>query len=122
MRRVLFAVLLLALVAGPAQASPFLVSDSYVTGVIPDHFLVSLDGSTEVVSAPWSGTLRDGTALTNAVHFDLGSVSVGAHSVTVRACGSDAVWGESCSALVPFSFTRPVLVAPNTPTGTQLKR
>src|SRR3989304_10160425 len=119
MRRILFALLLALAVPLLAEAAPFVVCNSYTSGVITDTFRVSLDGAPEVVSPRWSGTTDDGTVLTNVVHFDVGSVTVGAHSVTVKACKDNGVWGEACSAASPFSFTRPALGTPNTLTGTQ---
>src|SRR3990167_5364682 len=122
MRRMLFALLIVLVVPVAAYAAPFAVADSYTTGVIPDTFRVALDGAAEVVSPAFSGTMSDGTVLTNTLHFDVGAVTVGAHSLTVKACKDNGVWGEACSAASPFSFTRPALVAPLIPTGTSLKR
>src|SRR3990167_10727289 len=86
MRRMLFALLLVLVVPVAAYAAPFAVADSYTTGVIPDTFRVALDGAAEVVSPAFSGTMSDGTVLTNTLHFDVGAVTVGAHSLTVKAC------------------------------------
>ena len=122
MRRILFALLLALAVPLLAEAAPFVVCDSYTTGVIPDTFRVSLDGAAEVVSPRWSGTTEDGTVLTNVVHFDVGTVAVGAHSVAVKACKVDPLWGEACSLASPFAFTRPALGPPTTITGGSLKR
>jgi len=122
MRRILLTVLLALAVPVAAHAAPFVVADSYTTGVIPDAFKVSLDGAPDVVSPAFSGTMSDGTVLTNTLHFDVGTVTVGNHSLTARACKDYGVWGEACSAAGPFSFTKPVLTAPSTVTGTQLKR
>src|SRR3989304_352362 len=114
MRRILFALLLALAVPLLAEAAPFLVCASYTSGVIPDTFRVSLDGAAEVVSPRWSGTTEDGTVLTNVVHFDVGTVAVGAHSVAVKACKVDPLWGEACSLASPFAFTRPALGPPTT--------
>jgi len=122
MRRILFVLLFTLAVPVGVHAAPFAVADSYTTGVIPDTFKVSLDGAAEIASPAFSGTMSDGTVLTNTLHFDVGAVTVGAHSLTVKACKDNGVWGEACSAASPFSFTRPALAAPAIPTGTSLKR
>lgn len=110
-----------------SQASPFLVCDSYVAPAdIPDYFKVSVDGGAEVQSPLWSGT--GGTppqTFTNAIHYDVGSMSVGAHVVNIKACNApDPIWNmpEACSAATPFSFTRPPSggVAPSGATGGRL--
>src|SRR3990167_7562831 len=121
MRRILLALLLALAMPAALHAAPFVIADSYTTGVIPDTFRLSLDGAPEVASPAFSGTTSDGTVLTNTLHFDVGAVAIGNHSLTVRACKGDAVWGEACSPSVPFSFTRPTVAAPNSITGTQLK-
>lgn len=121
MPRILLALLLLALPA-LGSASPFLTADSYTTGVIPSAFRVSVDGAPEVSSPAFTGTMDDGTSLVNTLHYDVGSVTVGPHAVNVKSCKDNGVWGEACSAAVPFSFTRPALGAPPTVTGTQLRR
>ena len=121
MKRFLVAGILL-LLAAPAFAAPFVICDSYVApAVLPDAFRVSVDGAAEVVSLPFSGTTADGTVLANAVHFDVGSVAVGAHTVSVKACKDYGVWGVACSAASPFSFSKPAVTAPGILTGTSLK-
>lgn len=106
--------------AAPAWAAPFVVADSYVApAVIPDSFKYALDGGAEVSVPPFSGTMADGTVLVNTVHVDVGSVAVGAHTISVKACKAATIWNpEVCSAPVPFTFTRPgAPVAPSAPTG-----
>lgn len=42
-----------------------------------------------------------------SINMDVSSAAVGTTSLTVRACKTDAVWGEQCSVPVPFDFNRP---------------
>jgi hypothetical protein len=114
MRRILVALLLVALFAAPAFASPFIIADSYTApAVIPDYFKMTVDGGAEFQIPLFSGTMADGTVLQNTVHYDVGSVAVGAHVVTVKACKVGSIWqGEVCSVASPFSFTRPAPIAP----------
>jgi hypothetical protein len=54
-----------------------------------------------------------------AIRMDITAAEAGAiTSLTVKACKSDPIWGEQCSAAVPFEFTRPA--APPTPAGIRL--
>jgi hypothetical protein len=57
---------------------------------------------------------------TKQLKYDVGYVSSGAHSLTVKACKSDNVWGEICSDSVPFDFSKPTPAAP--PSGLKLIR
>jgi len=81
--------------ATTAMASPFLVSDP-ATGVT----LYKITGPAWTPSA--CGIAPDGS-----LKADVSGAPVGTTQLTVTACNEDAVWGESCSDPVPFSFTRP---------------
>jgi len=127
MRRILLALLLALAMPAALHAAPFVITDSYTApAVIPDRFRVSFDGGVETVLLPFSGTMTDGTVLTNAVRYDLVGITVGAHTVKIRACKGDPVWGEACSPtpLTPFSFTKPAppVAPPLEPTGLSLSR
>jgi hypothetical protein len=98
-------------------AAPFLVCDPYpTTATQPTFFKVSLDGASEVSSPAYAVT--GGVIL----HQDVGGVSVGVHSWTVRACTDTDPWGGGgCSATSPFSSTRHAVGSgPSVPTGTAL--
>lgn len=87
-------------------SSPFLVCDQQ-TGV-----------QTYVITGPsWVPTTPISAQVDGSLKFDVagaGSV-VGTNSLTIKACKSDAVWGQVCSTAAPFSFTRPssTLLAPS---------
>lgn len=108
-----------------AFAAPHVYSDSYTSpAVIPDSFKVILDGGAEVSISPWSGTLPDNSTRTNALRFDVGTVTVGSHAISVKACKNATIWDpEVCSASTPFSFSRPAPpVPPGEPSGFTLSR
>jgi len=126
MRRILIALLLLAVFPVAALAAPFVIADSYTApAVIPDRFRLTFDGGAEQVFAPFSGTMADGTVLANTVHFDLVGITTGAHAVSIKACKGDPLWSqEVCSVASPFSFAKPAPPAgpPLAPTGMTLKQ
>jgi hypothetical protein len=81
---------------------PYIISDVYpATAVQPTKFVIVMDGGAAVESDPQvvTGGVR--------LHYDVSSVSVGTHSVTVAAKNA---WGSS--PIVPFTFTKSVPVAP----------
>lgn len=47
-----------------------------------------------------------------SIRMDVSSASVGQNSLTLAACKNDEIWGELCSASIPFVFTRPSGAAP----------
>lgn len=103
---------------GPAFASPFLVCDPYVgPAVIPDYFKVTIDSGVPFNSITYQIPASSPTAY--ILHYDLGAISVGQHSVSVSACKAATTWSaEVCSAVVPFTFTRPAAQsAPAVPTN-----
>jgi hypothetical protein len=107
MKKMLFVLAIMALVfATTAQAGPFLVCDPQA-GVT----FYKLTGPA------WMPT----TSLANAdgsIHADVGAAVLGANNITLAACKTDPVWGERCSAFVPFTFTVPGV--PATPSGVKL--
>jgi hypothetical protein len=102
-----------------AEAQPFVVCDEYTTTMVqPQYFKVVLDG---VQSNSTPETLANGA---KRLHFDIGSVSVATHNMTVAACkAGDGVWStEVCSEPVPFAFTRPAAVVVSKPSSIGLVR
>lgn len=99
-----------------SYAGPYLICDVYSTTVTqPTEFEVYMDGATSPVISP-AQSVTGGVRL----HYDLTSISVANHSVTIKAVRVDPIWGRLVSASsVPFSFTRPGLQ--QTPTGTGLE-
>lgn len=96
------------LFTGTAMAAPFVVSDPYTSGTVPDGFLVSVDG----------GAVVESPAVDSALRFDVGGVSSGEHTVTIRAYKDTTEWGRMQSDPVNFTFTRPA--APVGPSGIRL--
>ncbi len=107
MKRIIFIVLGLVLMASTAWAAPFLVCDPQ-TGVTSYKITGGGAWITSPVAAQADGSLR----------VDVSGAPVGTSSLTVSACKTDAVWGELCSSTIPFSFTRPS--PPTTPTNLKL--
>lgn len=106
MKKIFLAILLgLALffiVYGLGYAAPFAVCDPYpATGIQPDEFEVVVDGGAIVISLP--ETVTGGKRL----HYDVSGVSVGPHTMNVKACKTDVAWGRLCSTATPLAFTRP---------------
>lgn len=94
----LMAVMLYLLAVIYSEAAPFLVCDPYPsTGWQPTKFLITIDGGAVIESPAFKNP-------DNSVQlkYDLGSISAGSHSLTVRSAD---VWGSSTA--VPFSFTKP---------------
>jgi hypothetical protein len=86
---------------------PYLISDPYPSsGPQPDEFIVTIDGSPGV-SSPAQVVESGGKRL----HYDVGSVSVGPHNVSVLARMADPMWGWIESAPSPFVFSRPSLAS-----------
>jgi hypothetical protein len=108
MKKLFLIVLMLAFLLIPVSvsAAPFLVCDPSpgVTGYRltgPAWVPVSVPAQTD-------GSLR----------MDVSVATVGANALTISACIVDVIWGEACSASVPFAFTRPAL--PPTTKATRL--
>jgi hypothetical protein len=104
--RLIIVLFVCLLACSPVFAAPALVSDPQ-SGVT--HYRISGDPFwTEAIPAQADGSLRS----------DLAGIAVGDHNLQVKACRADTVWGEACSAPVPFSFTRPI--GPIVPSGLML--
>lgn len=108
MKRLFFLIVFL-LIPMIVWAGPFVVCDPYLSSSPqPTIFIVVMDGGTASDSQPQ--LLADGS---KRLHYDVGLVSAGNHTITVKACLDDPVWGRLCSSESPFSFTRPAtLVVP----------
>lgn len=108
MKKHLLWIVLIVMLLFPAYAlcAPFMVCDPQ-TGIT--HY--KLTGPTWVpatVTAQADGSIK----------MDVSASIVGSNSLTVRACRTDAVWGELCSGSVPFSFSRPA--TPDSAANTKL--
>ncbi len=96
MKTVLIAAIALAiLVPGLAAASPFLVCDPQAG--VTHYQLTGPAWIANPVAAQADGSIR----------MDVAPSAIGTTSLTVKACKTDAVWGESCSDAVPFAYDRP---------------
>jgi len=89
------------------HAAPFVYADVQPTvtscGVV-------FDGAPKVVVPAVAGVCK----------YDLSSVSVGNHTISMTAIYADAIWGTQESAPSPnFTFTKPA--TPNAPTGLVVK-
>jgi len=116
MRGLIFASLLVLSLATFAWPSPFVISAPYTApAVIPDYFKVVLDATPAVNSPAYQVPATSNYIL----HFDVGGVTVGSHTLSVQACKAATLWGpEACSAAVNFPFVRPATtVAPAGPSG-----
>ena len=84
---------------------PYVVCNPILTtGVQPTKYVLTIDGGTSFEVDP--ETLGDNS---KRLHYDVTSVSVGTHNMTVSAKNE---WGVSSP--VPFSFTKAVPVNPTT--------
>lgn len=109
-KQILFIVAVVLLSASFAVASPFVVTNSYLsTGNPPDNFSVTLDTGTAQTVSPQAVT--GGVRL----HYDIGGVSAGTHTVRIKACST--LWG--CSGEFPFTFTKGV---PSTPSDAHIEQ
>jgi hypothetical protein len=107
-------VLLVMLVPSVVFASPFVVSDPYASTVVqPTEFVVRVDGGADVVSPV--ETVTGGVRL----QYDVGGVSAGSHTITVKAVRIDPIWGRLESTTVNFTFVRPA--APTAPASIGLE-
>ncbi len=108
MKRIILLVIGIVLMASTVFAGPFLVCDPQ-TGVT--HY--KLTGPAWVPAT--STAIADGS-----LRLDIAASTVGSNALTVAACKTDVIWGELCSATVPFSFVRPAL--PTTPANVKLQQ
>ena len=105
--RIFFAILILCLLPMVAFAGPFLVCDPQAG--VTNYKLTGPGWVPASVPAQANGSLR----------LDLATSTAGTNSLTVAACITDPLWGEACSAAVPFTFTRPA--SPLDPTNMKLQ-
>lgn len=94
---------LTVLVSVPAFAAPSLVCDPQA-GVT--YYKITGD-------AYWTASVP--AQADGSVRTDLAGIPSGTHSIKVAACKNDPLWGEQCSAAIPFDFTRPTV--PGAPTN-----
>lgn len=103
-------VVLLFGMASVCAAAPFVVCDLYpTTATQPDGFTVVVDNGASVDSTAQAVT--GGVRL----YYDVGGVSVGSHTMRVKAYKVDAVWGRLESEEAVFTFVKPAV--PARPTG-----
>jgi len=102
-------IIIVAILLFPIQAlcAPFLVCDPQ-TGVTTYKLTGMPAPLPATVTAQTNGSLRQ----------DMTTSPSGSFNITVAACKADILWGEVCSATVPFSFTKPS--APTTPATVKL--
>jgi hypothetical protein len=87
--------LVIVLFSSLSFATPFIVCDPQA-GV--DHFVLT--------GPAWIPTTVTAQA-DGSIKLDIATALIGSNAITVKACKNDTIWGEQCSASVPFSFTRP---------------
>lgn len=90
------------------EAAPFLVCDPQPG--VTSYKVTGLPFVTASVPAQPDGSIK----------LDVAPVATGPSNITFAACIIDPVWGEACSAFVPFSFTRPA--SPALPMNTRLSK
>jgi hypothetical protein len=106
MKRLLMVLVIMLFLPMVVSAAPFIKSDPYLpTEVQPTSFVLVIDGGSPISVVPVAG---DVGATGLILKYDVGGVTVGSHTVRVKACVNDPAWGEACSAEVPFTFTKPV--------------
>lgn len=112
MKKLFFASLLLFSFSSKSFSAPFVVTDPLVAGVTQCGVYLDAAAKTTIpVTAVTGG---------NICKLDVGSVSVGSHTVNLTAITvNDPVWGSQESAKsLPLVFVRPS--APIAPSGLQL--
>jgi len=108
MKKILLIVLAMMFVASSVFASPFLVCDPQ-TGVT----------SYQLTGPAWVPTAPVAAQADGSIKLDVATASVGANSLTVKACKNDPIWGVMCSDAIPFQFVRPA--SPSSPANTKLQ-
>lgn len=107
---------LILLLCAPAYAGPFVVSDPVpATAVQPTHCGVWLDtqARTEIEVTP--------SAAGPYCKYDVGTVTIGSHTLRMTHVRKDAVWGDMESAQsAPLAFQRPAV--PGVPAGVSLSK
>lgn len=92
------------LFATSVEAAPFLVCDPVAAGTW-DKIEITVDTGTPTLVDP---VVMSGTDTRIRLYYDLATITVGAHNVTLR--GKKGVW---YSTSTPFAFTRPAVAAPS---------
>ncbi len=96
MKKIIALILGMLLCATLSYAGPFLVCDPQA-GVT----------SYKLTGPAWVPASTPAQA-DGSLKLDLATSVIGVNALTVAACKTDPLWGEACSATVPFSFTRPL--------------
>jgi hypothetical protein len=104
MKKIQLIVLVMVFLASSAFASPFLVCDPQA-GVT----------SYQLTGPSWVPTIPVPAQADGSIKLDVATASVGANSLTAKACKDDPIWGVLCSEAVPFVFTRSA--SPANPAG-----
>jgi hypothetical protein len=104
MKKIQLIVLVMVFLASSAFASPFLVCDPQA-GVT----------SYQLTGPSWVPTIPVPAQADGSIKLDVATASVGANSITVKACKDDPIWGVLCSEAAPFAFTKPA--SPAEPAG-----
>jgi len=110
MKQIALMVLAMVLIfAAVAHCNPFVVCDPQAG--VQYYKVTGPAWTTSPVTAQADGSIK----------MDVATSTVGVNSLTFAACRGDAIWGEACSATVPFSFARPVaVVTPTLPANIRL--
>jgi hypothetical protein len=99
MKKILLGLIFVFAFCISACAAPFLSCDPYpATAALPTSFVLIIDGGSPIETGVQINA--DGSV---QLHYDLGTISVGSHTVTVQAKN---LWGVSLAS-TPFQFTRP---------------
>jgi hypothetical protein len=109
MKKIMILCAMFMLIASVAFSAPFVICDPPIEAIT----LYKLTGPAWVpVSVP--------AVLDGSIHLDAAASTVGENALTISACMSDPLWGESCSDPVPFAFVRPSLAKPSGPKNGRL--
>jgi hypothetical protein len=108
MRKLLLAVMVVLAMAGTVSAA-HLVCDP-PPAPLPDSYVFTGMPAPLTNTATGASVKADGS-----LYLDVSTMPTGSYSITVKACKTDPVWGQACSATVPFTLVRPALVAPVLP-------
>jgi hypothetical protein len=107
MKKITLLIAFLLLASVPAYAT-HLVCDP--NPGLPDSYVFT--GLPAPLTSPATGTSikADGS-----LFLDISNMPVGSYPLTVKACKTDPIWGQACSAAVPFTLVRPTLTSPTPP-------
>ena len=96
MKRIPLMIIVMIMIAGIGNASPFLICDPQ-TGVT----------SYQLTGPAWVPTIPIPAQADGSIKMDVAAANVGANAITIKACKTDPIWGELCSVPFDYSFTRP---------------